>query len=188
LTSGIPAFILYIRSGAILGKLLKKLYLEFHNWKLGILSFFINFGLVYWVNRKYGWVAAGLAGVKHGVTAFGLGGFFGRITERFSELRNPLLAYPLGAVVPTVIAHVFIFAMHYTTGTPLPIESTLVPMAMSMFINTPATIFVLRRGFFRVNRTKPAVKDRTRRFAVRLEPVAEPATVSEDSATQPHLD
>lgn len=183
MTSAHATFILYIQSGATLGKLLKKLYFEFHNWKLGLLSFAINFVLVYLVNREFGWFAAGLAGVKHGVTAFCLGGFFGRITERFSEIRNPLLAYPLGSVVPTVIAHALLFIMHYTTGTPLPLESTLVPMAISMFVNVPATIFVLRRGFFRVNRSKPAVKDRTRKFAVPIEPVAEPAGASDETYT-----
>jgi len=183
LTSASATFNLYIHLGTTLGKLLKRLVLEFHNWKLGLLSFAINFFLVYWVNREFGWLAAGLAGAKHGVTAFCLGGFFGRITERFSEFRNPLLAYPLGSIVPTVIAHALLFIMHYTTGTPLPLESTLVPMAISMFLNAPATIFVLRRGFFRVNRTKPAVKDRTRKFAVRIDPVAEPAAVSDEPFT-----
>ena len=150
-----------------------KLYFEVHNWKLGLLSFGINFIAVYWVNREFGLVAAGLAGVKHGITAFFLGGFFGRITERFSELRNPFLAYPLGAIVPTVLAHVPIYLMHYFTGTPLPLASTLVPMAISMFANTPATIFVLRRGFFRVNKSKPAVKDFRLRREQRLRAQAE---------------
>jgi len=150
-----------------------KLYFEIHNWKLGLISFTINLAIVYWVNREFGVIAAGLAGVKHGFTAFILGGFFGRITERFSEIRSPWLAYPLGSVVPTLLAHIVIFAMHFTTGTPLPIESTLVPMAISMFFNTPATIFVLRRGFFRINTAKPAVKDLRARHARSLETVAD---------------
>lgn len=139
---------------------LKRAIGEVINTKLGLLSVAVNFSIVYWVNHEYGLIAAGLAASKDGLSKFLVGGFFGRITERFSEIRSPFLAYPLGAFVPTVMAYTLFFIMHATTGTPLPLQSTIYPMMLSMFVNTPTTIFVLRRGYLRQNQRKPAVKDR----------------------------
>jgi hypothetical protein len=130
------------------------------NAKLGLVAFAINFAIVYWVNHNYGFLEASWAGVKGGLSAFILGGIFGRMSERFSEISNPWLAYPLGSVIPTLLAYSIILPMHWFTGTPKPVMSTLLPMLQSMFINTPSTIFVLRRGFLRQNVKKPAVKDR----------------------------
>lgn len=151
------------------GKIFTRLWGEVINAKLGLLSFTTNFLIVFWVNHEHGLVLALITGFKDGLAKFFLGGFFGRLTERFSEIRSPFLAYPLGSIIPTCLAYVLYFTMHATTGTPEPIMSTLVPMAVSMFINTPTTIFILRRGYFRQNTSKPAVKDRvwTKRQAAR---------------------
>lgn len=140
--------------------ILKRAWDEVINAKLGLLSFTINFAIVYWVNSEFGFLLASISAFKDGLGKFFLGGFFGRISERFSEIRNPFLAYPLGSVVPTVMAYSFFFLMHYFTATPEPFRSTIYPMAVSMFISTPTTIFVLRRGYMRQNMKKPAVKDR----------------------------
>ena len=139
---------------------IKRIWGEIINAKLGLLSFAINFGLVYWANYEHGILLASISAAKDGFTKFFAGGFFGRISERFSEIRNPLLAYPLGSIVPTIIAYSLFFIMHFTTATPEPIKSTLYPMLFSMFISTPTTIFILRRGYMRQNQRKPAVKDR----------------------------
>jgi glycosyltransferase involved in cell wall biosynthesis len=141
-------------------KWVKRVVDELINAKLGLVAFSINFALVYWVNRDFGFAAAAWSGIKGGASAFFLGGFFGRMSERFSEMPNPWLAYPLGSVIPTILAYSIILPMHWLTGTPKPFLSTLLPMFQSMFINTPSTIFVLRRGFLRQNRRKPAVKDK----------------------------
>lgn len=136
-------------------KIVKRTYKALHNYKLGLLSFSINFFPVFayqlW-KVKSGFLIAGSVGLKQGFAAFWLGGFFGRITERFSEIPNPWLAYPLGCFVPTVLAHVLYAMMHMLTATPEPIESTLVSMTVSMLVYTPVTIFVLRRGFFKTHR------------------------------------
>lgn len=144
----------------LLRKWFKRFADEVINAKLGLVAFTINFAIVYWVNRDFGFAAASWSGIKGGASAFILGGIFGRMSERFSEIPNPWLAYPLGSVVPTVLAYIIIFSMHWFTGTPKPIMSTILPMLQSMFINTPSTIFVLRRGFLRQNVKKPAVKDK----------------------------
>lgn len=138
---------------------LKKAYFELHNYKLGMLSATAQGAIVYYVNHKYGFDDAFLAALKEGLGSFFFGGFFGRLTERFSEIRNPLIAYPLGMVVPTVIAHSLIGVIHYTTGTPVPFWSTVIPAMMSMFVYTPATIFVLRRGLFRINKSRPSIRE-----------------------------
>jgi hypothetical protein len=138
----------------------KRLYLELHNYKLGMLSALAQGAVVYYINHKFGLVAALLAALKEALGSFIAGGFFGRITERFSEIDKWYVAYPLGMVVPTVIAHSLIGVVHYTTGTPVPLWSTVIPMMISMFVYTPATIFVLRRGLFRVNKSKPSVRER----------------------------
>ena len=142
------------------GYWIKRIWGEIINAKLGLLSFAINFALVYWANYEHGILLASISAAKDGFIKFFAGGFFGRISERFSEIRNPLLAYPLGSIVPTIIAYSFFFIMHFTTATPEPVKSTLWPMLFSMFISTPTTIFVLRRGYMRQNKRKPAVKDR----------------------------
>jgi hypothetical protein len=139
---------------------IKRIWDEVINAKLGLLSFSINFAIVYWVNHEHGFTLAFISAFKDGLGKFFLGGFFGRISERFSEIRNPLLAYPLGSVIPTILAYTLFFFMHFFTATPEPTRSTLYPMMFSMFISTPTTIFVLRRGFMRQNKRKPAVKDR----------------------------
>lgn len=139
---------------------IKRIWGEIINAKLGLLSFAINFALVYWANFEHGVLLASISATKDGFIKFFAGGFFGRISERFSEIRNPLLAYPLGSIVPTIIAYSLFFIMHFTTATPEPVKSTLWPMLFSMFISTPTTIFVLRRGYMRQNKKKPAVKDR----------------------------
>ena len=130
------------------------------NAKLGLISFAVNFSIVYYVNHEFGFAQALQAGLTGGLGSFFMGGIFGRLSERFSEIRNPLIAYPLGSVVPTLLAYTFIFAAHVVTGTPRAEVSSIVPMLISMFINTPATMFMLRRGFFRQNQEKPAVKDK----------------------------
>ena len=139
---------------------LKRLYLEFHNYKLGLLSAFAHGVIVYFVNHKYGFLPSFLAALKGGLGSFFTGGFFGRITERFSEIEKPYFAYPLGMVVPTCIAYSIIGLIHYTTYTPVPFWSTVLPGALSMFVYNPITIFVLRRGLFRVNTAKPSIRER----------------------------
>lgn len=130
------------------------------NAKLGLISFTVNFSIVYYLNHEFGMAQAIQAGFTGGLGSFFMGGIFGRLSERFSEIKNPLVAYPLGSVVPTLLAYTFIFAAHVAFGTPRAEMSSLVPMFISMFINTPATMFMLRRGYFRQNQEKPAVKDR----------------------------
>ena len=159
---------------------LRKIYFEVHNPKLGMLSAFANGVIVYWVNREYGFVAAFLAALKGGLGSFITGGFFGRLTERFAGIRQTLFAYPLGMVVPTCIAYVFIATLHYTTGTPLPLESTLFPMALSMFLYNPVTIFAMRRGFFRTDNSRPPVRGRrAKRESDNLDPATELAQLQE---------
>jgi hypothetical protein len=160
---------------------LKRIWDEIINAKLGLMSFGINFGIVYWVNHEHGLIIALISAFKDAIGKFFVGGFFGRISERFAEIRNPLLAYPLGSVVPTVIAYSLFFVLHSTTMTPEPTKSTIYPMLFSMFISTPTTIFVLRRGFMRQNTRKPAVKDRVwHKRHPRVKKADTPAPVSQE--------
>ncbi len=59
------------------------------------------------------------------------------------------------------MAYTLYFIMHTTTGTPKPVESTLYPMLVSLFLTSPTTTYILRRGYMRQNKSRPAVKDRT---------------------------
>ena len=143
----------------------KKLFLEVLNPKLGLLSVvaqLVQGGVVFLVNTDADLLSALLAAAKQVFFSFFWGGFFGRIAERFAEIKNPLLAYPLGSAVPTLMAYTLMFLVHFFTSTPKPLLSTILPMLISMFIYNPITIFVLRRGFFRTYKSRPTVKERQR--------------------------
>ena len=155
----------------------KKLFLEVLNPKLGLLSVvaqLVQGGVVFLVNTDADLVAALLAAAKQIFFSFFWGGFFGRIAERFAEIKSPLLAYPLGSAVPTLMAYTLMFFVHLFTATPRPLVSTILPMLISMFIYNPITIFVLRRGFFRTYKSRPTVKERQRMD--RESPAADPSS------------
>lgn len=86
-------------------------------------------GMVYYVNREFGFNLAIVAALKQAFYTFLLGGIFVRISEVIAtKTENKWVGVMLGSFIATCITTMAVYTLHVIKGTPLPYESTLPTM------------------------------------------------------------
>lgn len=119
------------------------------NWKISLLSI-ASFGIITFIINLNGSILLTIfAAFKEMVFRFFWGGFTGRLVQRISDNNKPVKAYVLGSIIPTLIALVITFVIHYFTLTPHPLKTVAINTVLTFFSEI-GTIFLFRRGLMRV--------------------------------------
>lgn len=118
---------------------LKYKFSDFLNLKTATLGAIFMGGLVYYVNREFGFSLAIVAALKQAFYTFFFGGACVRVSEIISvKTEHKWLGIILGGIVASFITIAAVYAIHVLKGTPLPYESTLPTV-----ICAPSGFFVL---------------------------------------------
>lgn len=102
-------------------------------------------GMVYYMNRQFGFDQAIVAALKQAFYTFFFGGACVRISEILSvKIDNKWLGVLIGTIVASCITIGAVYTIHSMKGTPLPFESTLPTIVMA----PPGFVFLA--WFYRV--------------------------------------
>ena len=119
------------------------------NWKISLISI-TSFGLITFIININGIILLTIfAALKEMIFRFFWGGFTGRLLQKIGDKTTGINSYILGAFLPTIIAFILTFALHYFTFTPHPIKTVGVNTILT-FISGIATMFLFKKGLMRV--------------------------------------
>ncbi len=91
-------------------------------------------GMVYYVNYRYGWQAAGIAALKQAFYTFFFGGACVKISENIAcTMKNKWAGVFWGTVIASIITTSAVYGIHNIKGTPEPFESTLPTAILAPF-------------------------------------------------------
>ncbi|HEV7967198.1 MAG TPA: hypothetical protein VGP19_06505 [Candidatus Acidoferrales bacterium] len=128
------------------------------NWKSAVLSSLFRAGIFFFTNLAAGWHAAVGALFAElalrGVTS----GFYGAITEMFSEARPVWAAMTAAMVVLPLVNHSLEFLVHWLRGTPklgFSITSSVVFTALS----TSFSVYAMRHGVLTVGGKSQSLRE-----------------------------
>lgn len=119
------------------------------NWKISLISI-TSFGLITFIINIDGsiWLTI-FAAFKEMLFRFFWGGFTGRLLQKIGDNTIKIKSYVLGAIIPTILAFVLTFILHYFTLTPNPITTVSVNTVLT-FVSGIATMFLFKRGLMKV--------------------------------------
>jgi len=119
------------------------------NWKISLISI-ISFGLITFIININGaiWLTI-FAAFKEMLFRFFWGGFTGRLLQRIGDRTTGVASYTLAAIIPTILAFILTFALHYFTFTPHPIKTVGVNTILT-FLSGVGTMFLFKKGLMRV--------------------------------------
>lgn len=110
-----------------------------HNYFIASLGALIMGGIVYFINKDHGVLAASIAGLKQAAFTFFLGGTILKVLESIvTSIKQPVLSVATAVLVSSLLSIVLVYLVHSAKGTPKPFESTL------------PTIYMAPIGFFLV--------------------------------------
>lgn len=138
--------------GAVLRDLVRhpaRMLIERWNWKAAVLSSLIRAAIFFFTNLAAGWHAAVGALLAELALRATTSGFYGAITEAFSEARPAWAALAAALVVLPLANHSLEFLVHWLRGTPklgLSIAASVVFTALSTSFN----LYVMRHGVLTV--------------------------------------
>jgi hypothetical protein len=96
------------------------------NLKTGIMVGLVTGSIVYYINYKHGPMVALSAFTKQFFYNLLMAGFNSSLCERLAKsIKNRWLAIFLASLVPTTIAFIGVFSVHYFLNTPDPLANTL---------------------------------------------------------------
>ncbi len=111
-------------------------------------------GMVYFVNREFGFDQAIVAALKQAFYTFFFGGACVRISEIIAvKTENKFMGIALGTLVASCITTGAVYTIHVMKGTPLPIESTIPTLVMA----PPGFIFLA--WIYRTKKDKEKLKE-----------------------------
>tara|TARA_Y100000034_G_C6885511_1_gene406542 strand:- start:1355 stop:1729 length:375 start_codon:yes stop_codon:yes gene_type:complete len=119
------------------------------NWKISLISI-TSFGIITFIINVNGaiWLTI-FAALKEMLFRFFWGGFTGRLLQRIGDRTTGVTSYTLAAIIPTVLAFILTFVLHYFTLTPHPMKTVGVNTFLTL-ISGIATMFLFKRGLMRV--------------------------------------
>jgi hypothetical protein len=71
-----------------------------------------------------------------------------KLTQEFSKIKNPVLAWTLGIAVPWALANTILYTAHKFGGTPKPLESLIFANAIGLVVG-PTVIYGTRKGYMK---------------------------------------
>lgn len=105
------------------------------NFKMGALAGICTGSIVFMINIKYGFMIAFFAFGKQFFYNFFMASYNTKICEKLSKnISNRILAPILWTLIPTSLAFVIIYSVHYFLNTPNPLASTLWQAFSNLFI------------------------------------------------------
>ena len=119
------------------------------NHKIAVISI-LSFGVItFIINLNGAIILTILAAFKEMIFRFIFSGFTGRLLQRMSEkYREGVRFYFAMGFIPTIIALIITFVLHYFTYTPHPIKTVLVNTILT-FISGIGTAFLFKRGWMK---------------------------------------
>ena len=119
------------------------------NWKSALLSSLIRAAIFFFTNLVAGWHAAVGALLAELVLRAATSGFYGAITEAFSQARPVWAGTAAAMVVLPVVNHSLEFLVHWLRGTPKLGLSISASVAFTAF-STAFNVYAMRHGVFTV--------------------------------------
>jgi hypothetical protein len=135
-----------------------RLLIERWNWKAAILSSALRAAIFFFTNLAAGWHAAVGALLAELALRVATSGFYGAITEAFSEARPAWAAMAAAMVVLPLANHSLEFLVHWLRGTPklgLSIAASVVFTALSTSFN----LYVMRHGVLTVRGPRKSLRE-----------------------------
>jgi len=119
------------------------------NWKISLISI-TSFGIITFIINLNGVILLTIfAALKEMLFRFFWGGFTGRLLQRIGNTTTGINSYIIAAFIPTILAFVLTFVLHYFTLTPHPMKTVGVNTVLT-FISGIATMFLFKRGLMKV--------------------------------------
>ncbi|NJO01999.1 MAG: hypothetical protein HC880_10175 [Bacteroidia bacterium] len=102
------------------------------NYRMGGLTAAFMGVLIGLINADHGWLAATTAGLKQSAYTFLFGGLIIKSCENLAvNIKHPLAARLLAALIPSLITIGAVFFVHSLRGTPKPLASTVPTMILA---------------------------------------------------------
>ena len=96
------------------------------NFKLGVIAGIITGTIVGYINFHHGLYEAIGAFSRQFLFNLLMGGYTGQLCQRLAlRFQNKWKALPLATLIPTLVAFIGVFSVHYYLGTPEPVDSTI---------------------------------------------------------------
>jgi uncharacterized membrane protein len=109
---------------------------KYFNPRVGLAGALIMGGIVFYINKNYGWFLATTAGLKQAAYTFFFGGIIVKVLEYFlTSIKNRYVSVPLSVLIVSAITTFLVFIVHNLKGTPEP------------FLSTIPTLFLAPPGF-----------------------------------------
>jgi len=124
----------------------KNLYYNAFNPKFAAISAVVNGAIAFGVNREHEGLEMLAAGGTQAIVSFISTGFTARLVQHFSPIKNRIISYSLGSLVPAAATFVMSYVGHEINGTPELLESCIAPVFIS-YTTSHVTNFITRRGY-----------------------------------------
>jgi hypothetical protein len=147
--------------GAVFDALLRhpaRLLIERWNWKAAVLSSVLRAAIFFFTNLVAGWRAAVGALLAELALRAATSGFYGAITEAFSEARPAWAATAAALIVLPLANHSLEFLVHWLRGTPklgMSITASVIFTALSTSFN----LYVMRHGVLTVGGRSKSLRE-----------------------------
>jgi hypothetical protein len=128
------------------------------NWKSALLSSLLRAAIFFFTNLVAGWHAALGAMLAELVLRSITSGFYGAITESFSEARPAWAATAAAMVALPLLAHSLEFLVHWLRGTPK-LGSSIGTSVIFTGISTAFNLYAMRRGVLITNGKNKSLRD-----------------------------
>jgi len=129
------------------------------NWKSAVLSSSFRACIFFFTNLSAGWHAAVGALLAELALRAATSGFYGAITEAFSEARPEWAAMTAAMVVLPLTNHSLEFLVHWLRGTPKLAESITASVILTAF-STAFNVYAMRHGVLTVGgKSRPLRED-----------------------------
>jgi hypothetical protein len=128
------------------------------NWKSALLSSLFRAAIFFFANLVAGWHAAVGALFAELALRAATSGFYGAVTESFSEARPVWAATTAAMVILPLFTHSLEFLVHWLRGTPklgLSITASIIFTAISTSFN----VYAMRHGVLTVGRTSKSLRE-----------------------------
>ena len=125
---------------------ISRIYHNAFNIKFAIPSAIFNGLIAAGINSSHGSLEAITAGGTQSASSFVSTGVTSRIVQHFSPIKNRLISYTLGSVVPATITFGLSYFGHWMNETPERLESCIAPTLISLTTSL-ATNFATRKGY-----------------------------------------
>jgi hypothetical protein len=128
------------------------------NWKSAVLSSLLRAGIFFFTNLSAGWHAAVGALLAELALRAATSGFYGAITEAFSEARPMWAAMAAATVVLPLVNHSLEFLVHWLRGTPK-LALSITSSVIFTMLSTSFNVYAMRHGTLTVGRNSKSLRE-----------------------------